>query len=93
MTTDVKYDTTPHDGTPGQPWEEFKLRLRNVATRSDERGYSLVDNLDGIDEGGPARVETMDSPSELSAADGLPVLDVVMLAARGTCGIDGRTYR
>ena len=54
MSTDVKYDTAPHDGTPGQPWEEFKLRLRNVATRSDERGYSLVDNLDGIDEGGPA---------------------------------------
>ena len=28
--TSSKYDTTtPSNGTPGQPWEEFKQRLRN----------------------------------------------------------------
>ena len=27
MSMDVKYDTTPCDGTPGQPWEDFKRRL------------------------------------------------------------------
>ena len=54
MSIDVKYDTTPCDGTPGQPWEDFKRRLRNVATRSDDRGYSLADHFDDIDEGGGA---------------------------------------
>ena len=54
MSVDVKYDTTPCDGTPGQPWEDFKRRLRNVATRSDERGYSLADHFDDVDEGGGA---------------------------------------
>ena len=54
MSIDVKYDTTPCDGTPGQPWEDFKRRLRNVATRSDERGYSLADHFDDLDEGGGA---------------------------------------
>ena len=48
---DVKYDTTPCDGTPGQPWEDFKRRLRNVATRSDDRGFSLADHYDDVDEG------------------------------------------
>ena len=45
MSIDVKYDTTPCDGTPGQPWEDFKRRLRNVATRSDDRGFSLADHF------------------------------------------------
>ena len=52
MSIDVKYDTTPCDGTPGQPWEDFKRRLRNVATRSDDRGFSLADHFDDTDEGG-----------------------------------------
>ena len=54
MSIDVKYDTTPCDGTPGQPWEDFKRRLRNVATRSDDRGFSLADHFDDVDEGGGA---------------------------------------
>ena len=54
MSIDVKYDTTPCDGTPGQPWEDFKRRLRNVATGSDDRGFSLADHFDDIDEGGAA---------------------------------------
>ena len=54
MSMDVKYDTTPCDGTPGQPWEDFKRRLRNVATRSDDRGFSLADHYDDVDEGGGA---------------------------------------
>ena len=47
MSIDVKYDTTPCDGTPGPAWEEFKRRFRNIATRSDERGFSLADHFDG----------------------------------------------
>ena len=43
MSTDVNYDTAPFDGTPRRPWDEFKLRLRNIAARSDERGYSLTE--------------------------------------------------
>ena len=54
MLMDVKYDTTPCDGTTGQPWEDFKRRLRNVATRSDDRGFSLADHYDDVDEGGGA---------------------------------------
>ena len=54
MSIDVKYDTTLCDGTPGQPWEDFKRRLRNVATRSDDRGFSLADHFDDADEGGGA---------------------------------------
>ena len=52
----MSIDTTPCDGTPGQPWEDFKRRLRNVATGSDDRGFSLAlaDHFDDIDEGGAA---------------------------------------
>ena len=43
-TVDVKYDTTPHDGTPGPPWDDFKERILGVAAgRTDERGWSLAD--------------------------------------------------
>ena len=70
MSIDVKYDTTPCDGTPGQPWEDFKRRLRNVATRSDDRGFSLADHFDDIDEGGGAigAPEMPAAPGELRKA-------------------------
>ena len=57
-TIDVKYLTQPHDGTPGKPWEDFEERLLDVAAgKSDDRGWSLADCLNEVDEGsagGPA---------------------------------------
>ena len=66
MSIDVKYDTTPCDGTPGQPLEDFKRRLRNVATRSDDHGFSLADHFDDVDEGGGAIADRR--PSNASSA-------------------------
>ena len=58
MTTEIKYDCTPHDGTPGQKWEDFEDELLDVAAgKTDERGWSLADCLNQVDEGsagGPA---------------------------------------
>ena len=52
-TVDVKYDTTPHDGTPGPPWDDFEERILGVAAgRTDERGWSLADCANQTDEGG-----------------------------------------
>ena len=52
-TVDVKYDTTPHDGTPGPPWDDFEERILGVAAgRTDDRGYSLADCANQTDEGG-----------------------------------------
>ena len=61
MTTiDIKYKTQPHDGTPGKAWESFEERLLDVAAgANDDRGWSLADTLNRIDEGsagGPAIV-------------------------------------
>ena len=51
---DVKYDFTPHDGTPGKPFDQFEKRLVNFAASvTDDRGFSLADHLLGTDEGGP----------------------------------------
>ena len=52
-TVDVKYDTTPHDGTPGPPWDDFEERILGVAVgRTDDRGWSLADCANQTDEGG-----------------------------------------
>ena len=52
-TVDVKYDTTPHDGTPGPPWDDFEERILGVAAgRTDDRGWSLADCANQTDEGG-----------------------------------------
>ena len=61
MTTlDIKYKTHPHDGTPGKPWEDFEERLMDIAAgMNDDRGWSLADVLNRLDEGsagGPAIV-------------------------------------
>ena len=57
-TVEIKYLCTPHDGTPGTPWEEFEGRLLDVASgKTDEHGWSLADCLNEVDEGsagGPA---------------------------------------
>ena len=63
MSTDVNYDTTPFDGTPRRPWDEFKLRLRNIAARLDERGYSLAETTahwDGTEHGRGTKVEALE---------------------------------
>ena len=52
-TSDVKYDITPFDGTPGEAYERFEERLLNLAAKSDDRGWSLADHMLGADEGGP----------------------------------------
>ena len=57
-TVDVKYLTQPHDGTPGTPWDDFEERILGVASgKTDDRGWSIADTLNGVDEGsagGPA---------------------------------------
>ena len=53
MAVDVKYDITPHDGTPGKTFEDFEDRLLNyLSSEVDDRGWSLADHLLEIDEGG-----------------------------------------
>ena len=54
-TVEVKYLTQPHDGTPGTPWDDFEERILGVASgKTDERGWSLADTLNDVDEGGAA---------------------------------------
>ena len=51
-----KFDIEPWDGTPGDAYDKFEIRLLNAGSRSDDRGWSLSDHLNGIDEcspGGP----------------------------------------
>ena len=51
---DVKYDVVPFDGTPGIEYDNFERRLLDISSgRGDDRGYSLADNLLGVDEGSP----------------------------------------
>ena len=53
MSVDVKYDFTPHDGTPGKPYDDFEDRLLNYsASEVDDRGWSHADHYQGVDEGG-----------------------------------------
>ena len=57
-TIDIKYLTQPHDGTPGTSWDDFEERILSVAAgKTDDRGWSLADVFNGVDEGsagGPA---------------------------------------
>ena len=51
-TIDIKYLTQPHDGTPGTPWDGFEERILSVAAgKTDDRGWSLADVFNGVDEG------------------------------------------
>ena len=87
-TVDVKYDTTPHDGTPGPPWDDFEERILGVAAgRTDERGWSLADCANQTDEGGvggvrgrgatapAATAATPAKPVTLARPDGAPRAD------------------
>ena len=49
---DVKFDFVPWDGTPGDPYDSFQIRLMNNASKCDDRGWSLADTLADVDEGG-----------------------------------------
>ena len=51
-TIDIKYLTQPHDGTPGTSWDDFEERILSVAAgKTDDRGWSLADTFNGVDEG------------------------------------------
>ena len=52
------FDFDPWDGTPGDAWEKFEARLWNGTTKTDDRGWSLVDHLKGQDEGQPPPIGT-----------------------------------
>ena len=41
------------DGTPGDAWDKFAIRLMNGSSRTDDRGWSYADHFSGQDEGGP----------------------------------------
>ena len=60
VAVEVKYDFTPYDGTPGKPWEDYEDRLLNsaCAAKSDDRGWSLADHINGVDEGSAERDDT-----------------------------------
>ena len=52
---DIKYLTEPHNGTIGKSWDDFEQRLLDVAAgKVDDRGWSLADCLNCVDEGGAA---------------------------------------
>ena len=51
-TIDIKYLTQPHDGTPGTSWDDFEERILSVAAgKTDDRGWSLADVFNAVDEG------------------------------------------
>lgn len=70
-TVEIKYLCTPHDGTPGEPWEKFEDELLDVAAgKTDDRGWSLADCFNQVDEGsagGPAIPGGAAGPKALAA--------------------------
>ena len=55
--SEIRYEFTPWNGTPGKPFDDWETALLNAGSRSDDRGWSLSDHLLGQDEGsanGPA---------------------------------------
>ena len=102
-TVEVKYLTQPHDGTPGTPWDDFEERILGVASgKTDERGWSLADTLNDVDEGGAAgppmpggaaAAKAMAARRPCSMSDGRQMAStasasVVALRARGAAGGD-----
>ena len=63
-TVDVKYKCHPHDGTPGEAWEEFEERFLNIATTTDETGYA--DCLMGVDQGSPGGPLFAGTPQQIA---------------------------
>ena len=67
MSTDKDQDKLSFhgwDGTPGDEWERFDLRLMNNSAKSDDRGWSYADHYKGLDEGGPAGPPFPANPAE-----------------------------
>ena len=54
MSTEIKYEITPFQDSPGTPTVKVFLRdLRNLGNKKgDDFGWTLTDNLDGVDAGG-----------------------------------------
>jgi len=51
--SEIRYEFTPWDGTPGKPFDDYETSLLNAGSRSDDRGWTLSDHLLGQDEGSP----------------------------------------
>jgi len=43
--SEIRYEFTPWDGTPGKPFDDYETALLNAGSRSDDRGWSLSDHL------------------------------------------------
>ena len=54
MSTEIKYEIKPFNDSPGTPTVKVFLRdLRNLGNKKgDDFGWTLTDNLDGVDAGG-----------------------------------------
>jgi len=55
--SEIRYEFTPWDCTPGKPFDDYETALLNAGSRSDDRSWSLPDHLLAQDEGsagGPA---------------------------------------
>ena len=48
---DIKFDFVPFNGTPGETYDKWERALLNAGARADDRGYSISDHLNGVDEG------------------------------------------
>ena len=51
--SEIRYEFTPWDGTPGKPFDDYETSLLNAGSRSDDRGWLLSDHLLGQDESSP----------------------------------------
>jgi hypothetical protein len=50
--SEIRYEFTPWDGTPGKAFDDdWETAILNAGSRSDDRGWSLSDHLLGQDEG------------------------------------------
>ena len=92
-TVDVKYDTTPHDGTPGPPWDDFEERILGVAAgRTDDRGWSLADCANQTDEGGvggpPMPAAGAAAAKAQTARRGCPIPESQICRGRGSGAAD-----
>ena len=47
---DIKFDFVPFNGTPGETYDKWERALLNAGARADDRGYSISDHLNGVDE-------------------------------------------
>ena len=64
------FDFEAYDGTPGEQWEQFDERVMNYGTsQTDDRGWSLADCFQGVDEGGPLGPGMPVAPAELRKAN------------------------